>query len=49
MRPEGTSRLHLALASQSLARRRLDVWLDIDSRPSDDAPPLVVEVGGAKE
>ena len=47
--PEGTSRLHLALASESLAKRRQDVWLDVDSRPMDDAPPLVVELGGARE
>ena len=43
--PKVTARLHLALASASLTLRRQDVWLDVDSRPRDDAPPLVVEFG----
>ena len=47
--PKATARLHLILASESLAQRRLDVWLDLDSRPRDDAPPLLVELGGAGE
>ena len=47
--PKVTARLHLILASNRLARRRLDVWLDVVSRPRDDAPPLVVELGGARE
>lgn len=44
--PRGASRLHLILASESLARCRLSVSRDLDSRPRDDAPPLVVEFGG---
>ena len=47
--PKVTARLHLILASASLAQRRPDVWLDVDSRPRDDAPPLVVELGGVGE
>ena len=47
--PKVTARLHLILASESLAQRRLNVWLDVDSRPRDDAPPLVVELGGVRE
>ena len=38
------SRLHLALASKQLARCRQDVYLDVvDTRPREDAPPLVVD------
>lgn len=44
--PKGTSRLHLALASRTLARCLRDVCLDVDSRPREDAPPLVVEFDG---
>ena len=47
--PPITARLHLMLASESLAQRRLDVWLDLDSRPRDDAPPLVVELGTSRD
>ena len=39
---------YLALASASLTQRRQDVWLDVDSRPRDDAPPLVVEFGRSR-
>ena len=46
--PEGTSRLHLVLATDSVAQRLRDVWLDVDSRPRKDAPPLVVDVNGVK-
>ena len=47
--PSGKSRLHLALASVSLAQRLRSVCVDVHSRPwpRDDAPPLVVEVDGA--
>ena len=42
--PEGTSRLHLILASGSLARRVRDARLDRpDIWPRPDAPPLIVE------
>ncbi len=42
--PEGTSRLHLILASGSLARRMRDARLDRpDVWPRPDAPPLIVE------
>ena len=42
--PNRGSRLHLVLASKSLAKRLRCAWLDVDSRPMDDAPPLVVEL-----
>ena len=42
----GSSRLHLMLGSESLARRLVDVRLDCGaSAPRKDAPPLVVELG----
>ena len=41
--PDRGSRLHLVLASTSLAKRPQCALLDVDSRPRDDAPPLVVE------
>ena len=47
--PKVTARLHLILASESLAQRRQEVWLDLDSRPRDDAPPLAVELGSSRE
>ncbi len=42
------SRLHLMLASHSLAQHRRDIWLDLDAspRPRRDAPPLVVDLDG---
>lgn len=45
---EGTSRLHLMLASHSLARHPRDIWLDPDASrwPRRDAPPLVVDLEG---
>lgn len=42
--PSRGSRLHLALGSKSLAKRPLCAWLDVDSRPRNDAPPLVIEL-----
>lgn len=46
----GTSRLHLMLASHSVARHRRDVWLDVDAspKPAKDGPPLVVDLDGLK-
>ena len=41
--PNGTSRLHLALASKSLARRLRRAWVDIKERPQKEAAPLIVE------
>ena len=43
---KGTSRLHLALASKSLAERLRKAWVDVDARPRKDAAPLVVEFDG---
>lgn len=45
-RPDGASRLHLVLASRSLAQRLRSMYVDIESRPwpRKDAPPLVVEL-----
>ena len=42
--PEGTSRLHLVLASESLARRLRSACVDVETRPwpRKDAPPLIV-------
>ena len=47
--PSGTSRLHLVLASVSLAQRLRSACVDVHSRPwpRKDAPPLVVELDGA--
>ena len=44
--PFGTSRLHLILASTSLARGLWDAQLDLrtNHRPRKDAPPLIVEL-----
>ena len=44
--PNGTSRLHLILASKGLARRLQSAYVDVKSRPwpRKDAPPLVVEL-----
>ena len=43
--PIGTSRLHLILASKSLARGLWDAQLDLRvDRPRKDAPPLIVEL-----
>ena len=42
--PNRGSRLHLVLASKSLAKRLRCAWLDVDSKPRKDAPPLVVEL-----
>ena len=39
------SRLHLILASMSLVEERPRVWLDLESRPRKDAPPLVAVLG----
>ena len=44
--PEGTSRLHLALASKSLAERLRKASIDFDARPRRDAAPLLVEFDG---
>lgn len=46
---EGTSRLHLILASESLARRLRSACVDIAGKPwpRDDAPPLVVQLDRA--
>ena len=41
---KGTSRLHLALASRSLAPRLRDAWVDVDSRPRKEAAPLIVDL-----
>ncbi|MDE0702169.1 MAG: hypothetical protein OXH59_00425 [Rhodospirillaceae bacterium] len=48
-RPDGASRLHLVLASRSLAERLRSACVDIESRPwpRKDAPPIVVELHGA--
>ena len=46
--PAGTSRLHLILASGSLARCLQDARLDVCSRPRRDAPPLVVDLDGVR-
>lgn len=43
---EYPSRLHLALASKKLAQCLRDVYLDVDSRRREDAPPLVVDLDG---
>ncbi len=43
---EGTSRLHLALASESLARRLSKAWVDTEARPRKEAAPLMVEFRG---
>ena len=47
--PDGTSRLHLALATGSLARHLRYASVDMHSKPwpRKDAPPLVVQVGPA--
>ena len=47
---DGTSRLHLMLASRSVARCRRNVWLDCDASPwpTKDGPPLVVDLDGLK-
>ena len=42
--PEGTSRLHLALASSGLARRLSDVWVDVESRLWKGAAPVVADL-----
>ena len=44
IRPIGTSRLHLALGSKSLARRLRGVRVDVDSRPQKQAAPIVVDL-----
>lgn len=46
--PNGTSRLHLILASKSLAQHLQSACVDATSRPwpRKDAPPLVVELNG---
>ena len=46
--PNGTSRLHLILASKSLTQRLRSASVDVNSRPwpRKDAPPLVVELNG---
>ena len=44
--PKGASRLHLILASESLARSAFSVSREFKSPPRDDAPPLVVEFDG---
>lgn len=45
--PEGTSRLHLVLASESLAGGLRDAYLDSgETWPRRDAPPLIVELDG---
>ena len=41
--PEGTSRLHLALGSDPLARRLSKAWVDTQARPREEAAPLMVE------
>ncbi|MDE0045066.1 MAG: endonuclease/exonuclease/phosphatase family protein [bacterium] len=43
---EGTSRLHLALASESLARRLSKAWVDTGARPRKESAPLMVEFKG---
>ena len=40
----GTSRLHLALASKSSAHRLSDAWVDVESRPRKEAAPLIVDL-----
>ncbi len=44
--PEGTARLHLILASESLAQGCRRVWLDCnrDLWPRPDAPPLIADL-----
>ena len=46
--PQGTSRLHLILASRSLRRRMQSACVNVNSRPwpRKDSPPLVVEMDG---
>ena len=46
--PEGTSRLHLVLASKSLTRRLRSACVAVDSRPwpLEKAPPLIVDFDG---
>ena len=48
LNPQGTARLHLILASTSLARRLRSACVAVDSRPRprEDAPPLVVDFYG---
>ncbi|MDE0148823.1 MAG: hypothetical protein OXM58_10660 [Rhodospirillaceae bacterium] len=48
-RPDGASRLHLVLASKSLAQRLRSACVDVESRPwpRRDAPPVVAEFRGA--
>lgn len=43
--PDGTSRLHLVLASRSLSRRLRSVHVDVESRPWPrmDSPPVIGE------
>lgn len=43
-KPEGTSRLHLILASKSLAKHLRDAWVDVNARPRNESAPLVVEL-----
>ena len=45
----GTSRLHLILASKNMARRLLSARVDIESKPwpRKDAPPVVVDLDDA--
>ena len=46
--PQGTARLHLILASTSLAQRLRSACVAVDSRPRprEDAPPLVADFDG---
>ena len=46
--PQGTARLHLILASPSLAQRLRSACVAVDSRPwpREDAPPLVADLEG---
>lgn len=46
--PQGTSRLHLILGSESVTRSLRSACVEIESRPwpRKDAPPLVVELDG---
>ena len=46
--PQGTARLHLILASKSLAQRLRSVCVAVNSRPwpREDAPPLVANFDG---
>ena len=41
---EGTSRLHLALGSESVADRLRDAWVDLDYRT--EAAPVIVDLDG---